>query len=391
MLFFRSCVIAVLTVLGSTEAVPLADKLGRLSPSARDVLKWSTPTAPRFVVYNDKWLNPLPPPSELQGFNVFALNFLLASGSVDQAQNWQELTTSQRTSYVQEYNAAGISLIVSAFGSTETPTSSGVDPVKAANDMASWVIQYGVNGIDIDYEDLAAFTSGQGTAESWLISYTKQLRTKLPQGQYTLSHAPLAPWFSPTMWSGGGYLVVHKSVGHLIDWYNVQFYNQGTSDYTTCSALLTASTSPFPETALFQIAANGVALDKLVIAKPATISDATNGYIDPSMLASCVSQAVSKGWNAGVTVWQYSDATSSWITTVRGNTKPVSGSSPSLTSNGTSGSGDCAGVSAWMSSVAYSSGSKVTYNDDLFTANRWGQNETPGGPSGGWNNGGPCT
>lgn len=79
---------------------------------------------------------------------------MFASGSVDQAQNWQELTASQRATYVQEYNAAGISLIVAAFGSTETPTSSGVDPVTAANDMASWVIQYGVNGIDVDYEVL---------------------------------------------------------------------------------------------------------------------------------------------------------------------------------------------------------------------------------------------
>ena len=87
--------------------------------------------------------------------NVFsALAFLLASGAVDQAQNWQELTASQRTTYVQEYNAAGISLVVSGFGSTETPTSSGVDAVTTANTMAAWVIQYGVNGIDVDYEVL---------------------------------------------------------------------------------------------------------------------------------------------------------------------------------------------------------------------------------------------
>ena len=76
----------------------------------------------------------------------------MASGSVDQAQNWQELTASQRSQYVREYNEAGISLVVSAFGSTETPTSSGVNAVTAANSMAAWVIQYGVNGIDVDYE-----------------------------------------------------------------------------------------------------------------------------------------------------------------------------------------------------------------------------------------------
>ena len=38
-------------------------------------------------------------------------------------------------------------------------------------------------------QDFTAFNSQGGTAETWLINYTKQLRTKLPQGQYILSHA----------------------------------------------------------------------------------------------------------------------------------------------------------------------------------------------------------
>lgn len=38
-------------------------------------------------------------------------------------------------------------------------------------------------------KDFTAFNSGNGTAESWLISYTQQLRKQLPQGQYILSHA----------------------------------------------------------------------------------------------------------------------------------------------------------------------------------------------------------
>ena len=134
----------------------------------------------------------------------------MASGSVDEAQNWQELTSSERSSYLSEYNAAGISLIVSGFGSTETPTSSGYDAVTTANTMAAWVIEYGLLGIDVDYEvlyrfffswrcdsnlwarldqDFTAFNSGDGSAETWLISYTQQLRTQLPQGEYILTHA----------------------------------------------------------------------------------------------------------------------------------------------------------------------------------------------------------
>ncbi|KAF8553089.1 glycoside hydrolase family 18 protein [Imleria badia] len=398
MVSFRSAVAAAITVLsvvGTIQAIPLADKLRRLSPSARDVLKRSTPSAPRFVVYNDKWVNSFPSASELRGFNVFALGCLLTSGSVDEAQHWQELTTSQRTTYLQEYNAAGISLIVAAFGTTEKPTSSGANAVTTANTMAAWVTQYGLNGIDVDYEDFTAFNSGGGSAESWLISYTQQLRTKLPQGQYILTHAPVAPWFSPGKWSGGGYLAIDKSVGSLIDWYNVQFYNQGASEYTTCTCLLTASSSTWPESALFQIAANGVNLDKLVIGKPGTSSDATNGYMDPSTLASCVSQAASKGWNAGVMAWQYPDAASSWITTVRGNTWPVSdSSSPTATTptnTGTSVSGNCDGVPAWEAGIAYSSGNQVTHDGNLWTADKWNENEPPGDSSDVWTNDGPCT
>ncbi|KAF8548105.1 glycoside hydrolase family 18 protein [Imleria badia] len=391
MVFLRSGVTASLvlsSLFGSIHGVPLADKLGRLSPSARDLLKRSTPAAPRFLAYNDEWLNPLPSASDLEGFNVFALTFLLASGSVDEAQNWQELTASQRSSYLSEYNAAGISLIVSAFGSTETPTSSGLDAVTTANSIAAWVTEYGVLGVDVDYEDFTAFNSGDGSAETWLISFTQQLRRQLPQGEYILSHAPVAPWFSPSMWSGGGYLAVDQSVGSLIDWYNVQFYNQGATEYTTCAGLLTASSSAWPETALFQISANGVSLDKLVIGKPGTGSDASNGYINPSTLATCVAEAATEGWSAGVMVWQYPDATSAWIETVRGSTWPVSGSpppttatattaTPSPTSTGTSGG--CTGVSAWVNHVAYVSGDQVTYNGNLWTANQWNEAEAPGG------------
>lgn len=48
--------------------------------------------------------------------------------------------------------AAGIKLIVSAFGSTEAPTSSGTDPTDVANTIASFVKTYNLDGVDVDYE-----------------------------------------------------------------------------------------------------------------------------------------------------------------------------------------------------------------------------------------------
>ena len=82
-----------------------------------------------------------------------ALSFLLISGPADKALEWSEqLTADQRTSIKSDYEAAGISLIVSAFGATDAPTSSGADPTNTANTMAAWVKQFDLDGIDVDYE-----------------------------------------------------------------------------------------------------------------------------------------------------------------------------------------------------------------------------------------------
>ena len=84
------------------------------------------------------------------------------------------------------------------------------------------------------------------------------------------------------------------------------FSSEGTNEYTTCEGLLTQSSSTWPESSLFQIAANGVSLNKLVIGKPATAGDASNGFIAPATLAGCLAQAKAKGWSAGAMVWEVS-------------------------------------------------------------------------------------
>lgn len=88
-----------------------------------------------------------------------ALSFLLTEGAFDQAEEWVEIGASTRSSIKAQYEAAGIKLIVSLFGSTDAPTSSGADPVATANTMAAWVLQYGLDGVDVDYEVYKLFES----------------------------------------------------------------------------------------------------------------------------------------------------------------------------------------------------------------------------------------
>ncbi|KAI0343059.1 glycoside hydrolase [Trametopsis cervina] len=317
---------ALLSALSfSTSSSAAPSNFDGLGKTARDILARATPAAPHFVAYSDKFVSGTtgpPATSAITGFNVFILSFLLTEGAWDKAQEWTTLSASQRATVKQQYANAGIKLLVSAFGSTDAPTSSGADPVKTANTFAAWVKQYNLDGIDVDYEDFNAIDGGTGSGENWLISFTQQLRNQLPAGQYIITHAPVAPWFSPNMWGGGGYLKVHNSVGSLIDWYNVQFYNQGTTEYTTCAGLLTASSSQYPKSAVFQIAASGVPVSKIVIGKPAP-GDATNGAMSTSTLASCVSQAKNQGWNGGVMVWEWPDAAAAWIQQVRASSWPV--------------------------------------------------------------------
>lgn len=130
--------------------------------------------------------------------------------------------------------------------------------------------------------------------------------------------------FSPGHWGGGAYLTVDRTVGHLIDWYNVQFYNQGLLEYVTCPGLITASSPTWPNTAVFQIAAQSIPLNKLVIGKPALPAvDASNGWMDPLTLSSCLKEARQNGWNAGVMTWQYPEGGAPWISVVRSQAWPV--------------------------------------------------------------------
>ncbi|KAF8521730.1 glycoside hydrolase [Hysterangium stoloniferum] len=299
----------------------------RTNRCTRHFLVQARPAAPgpHFVIYTDQWTNDFtgpPPPSQVKGFNVVSLAFFLLAGAFDKAQEWASLTQAQRKSIKSQYSAAGIKLIVSVFGSTDAPTTYGADPIATANKMAKFVRDFGLDGVDVDYEDFDAINAGDGKGEAWIISFTKQLRTKLPQGQFLLTHAPVAPWFSPGGFGGGAYLTVHQHVGNLIDWYNVQFYNQGSDEYTTCPGLLTNSSNTWPQSALFEIAANGVPLNKLVIGKPGYSGDASNGYMSPSILAGCMQQAHAKGWNGGAMSWEFPHANAAWIQTVRSKAWP---------------------------------------------------------------------
>jgi chitinase len=140
----------------------------------------------------DAWVggqSGLPDLSRVRGYNVLFLSFLLLSGAADQALEWTLLDNTTRIASKSVFSNAGIKLMVSAFGSTDAPVSAGADAITTANSMAGWVQQWGLDGIDVDFEDFAAMDAGNGIAEQWLIDFTHTLRAALPAADYIITHA----------------------------------------------------------------------------------------------------------------------------------------------------------------------------------------------------------
>lgn len=261
--------------------------------------------APRFVLYGDQDVASqsygAPPYWNITGFNVFNLAFWTVKfGVADNAAKFAAKSAADKKWFKSRYAGAGMKLMVSVFGATDTPQSMGKDPTQLGQTIAKFVKDNGLDGVDVDYEEMELFGAGQSA--DWLIALTKSLRAQLP-APYIITHAPVAPWFNYDQYPNG-YKKINDEVGNLIDWYNVQFYNQ--QNYNTCDELIWNAGSNFPLTSLFEISKYaGVPLNKLVVGKPAIQSDADDGFMRPSVLGGCLNTAVQNGWNGGAMFWEY--------------------------------------------------------------------------------------
>ena len=189
--------------------------------------------------------------------------WLSGSGAADVAYGWSDTSyfgdlfgktkTEIQTTLKKKYSGAGVKLLVSAFGATDYPTK--LNPVETANRLAEFVIDNKFDGVDIDYEDNGAMEMGTGVP--WLISFTIQLRQRLPR-PYVICHAPQAPYFYEKRYPHEGYIGVNKEVGHMIDFYTIQFYNQESSRYDTYETLFKASTGWAPGTSVKELIEKGI-------------------------------------------------------------------------------------------------------------------------------------
>lgn len=268
--------------------------------SEHELEKRAKKHTPKFVLYTDEDNSKPPSASSIPNWNTYMIPFwTVAHGPTDHAKMWTEMSTSERKKIMKEYQDKGIKIMLGAMGDQDQPTSKKFNPKTSAEKLAAFVKKYGFDGVDIDYEDFNAFN--HGTAEAWVISFQKELRAKLGKS-YIITHAPVAPWFrNDKYYKGGGYSKIHKEVGSTIDWYHVQYYNQGT-EYTNCETLIHKS-KEFPGTAVLELSKQ-IPSQKLILSKVGPKSEAVNGgFMDEKTLKSCVKEGRKGKWEGGVMIW----------------------------------------------------------------------------------------
>jgi len=256
------------------------------------------------------------------GFNVVILAFYLTGGPTDMAQVWGGLDNASQASVMQQVHAKGAMVMVAQGGATDSPYSA--NPTDLGTRVAQWAIANHLDGVDFDLENLSPGFAAWGMSDAqtiqWFVEVTNASRAVLGSTR-AISHAPQAPYFGPkggNAWTGptGGYTSIEQQTD--IDFYNVQFYNQGAQCYTDYAGTFQTSCSTFPSTSVGEIVAAGVPLHKIVLGKPVTGSDASNGYLEASAINAMIKTARTEmGWNAGIMGWQWGDpqTLSTWVQT----------------------------------------------------------------------------
>ena len=283
-------------------------------------LSWVSPWPWKVIYIDTDGVNYNNPPSAIidavnGGATVIVLSFYtVLYGPVDMAAAWASADPSARNAAIAYAHNAGAVVLVSAGGATDIPYNT--DPIAFGAAAATFAVNYGLDGLDMDLENLGPGASYQySDTISWIGNASVSARAVLCPMRL-LTHAPQAPYFGavgnagPNPWTGtgGGYTAIWKRTGPtVIDAFLVQFYNQGSSCYTTQQGLFSASATDcptFPGTSLLEIASYGVPASRIVLGKTVRPSDGDNGWVDAGSLQTWVAAAASY-WSAGIMLWAW--------------------------------------------------------------------------------------
>jgi chitinase len=254
------------------------------------------------------------------GYNVLILAFYImqSHNPYDSAQSWSAMNDTARAKTMDYVHSKGACMLISVGGATDSPYNQ--DPWNVGSEAAQWAIKYQLDGVDFDLENIdVGFKYRSEDMAGWITNATLSARKVLGDSR-TITHAPQAPYFGTiggNDWTGlsGGYSFVEKH--SQVDWYNIQFYNQGVQCYADYNGTFVQSCSTFPHTSVGEIISNGVVANKIVIGKPVTTGDANNGYLEASAFGNLLRSAIQNGFKIGGYMgWKWEPAAQTWPSSI---------------------------------------------------------------------------
>ena len=171
----------------------------------------------------------------------------------DTVTEWQNYSDTQKTTLINKMNKYGITVMVSFGGATsfmdgleKVFNSKYSNSATLANELVDWMYKNKVTGIDLDIEHLPREWSDEQNSKivNYLGSLSQNIKKRGKElGFYIIvSHAPQTPYYNGPMnrqYYGGqwGYTYnkIEQLYGAYIDFYNIQYYNQGNiyTDYNS--------------------------------------------------------------------------------------------------------------------------------------------------------------
>jgi hypothetical protein len=244
--------------------------------------------------------------SRKHGFNYVALDGWTCNGSFGPAISfWKNPNAylnatlggsdgETRKIIKQFYQAAGVKLMVNAFGANEKPVTGKLDAGDCASKLIAFLDDYGFDGANIDFQD---GISGDGIG--WLTTFTLSL-TANDTKQYIFSHSVDIDFFDQAKYPTGDYSLIEKAVGKYINFYNIR-YSSPKANFTSFKELFTMGTL-----SVTKLAKRGLPLNKIIISKP-SLSNST-GYVPPGKLIYHFRKANAQlGWWGGAAFSPYLD------------------------------------------------------------------------------------
>jgi chitinase len=137
-------------------------------------------------------------------------------------------------SNIQTLQNAGKNVLISVGGDVQYFSSSAwqyyaQNVSVLVSQIVNVVNSYGLNGVDIDYEDDNGFTETYDGI-GFLSALTSGLAEALSPGRNIITHAPQTPYWDPQGGYNEGYTRIWQKVGGQITWINNQFYNNSQYD-----------------------------------------------------------------------------------------------------------------------------------------------------------------